>query len=274
MLHLLVSDLFKINVLTTDSMPNIDSKSAWKDYIRTGDIKHIHYKFRREARENVNYFPESSYTSVDFTREVLRSRNNQTLCEYHRKSIGKGTFKNDTIIEFHGMGFQGASAKKSADVLPPRPNHLNCGCPLEEVALEYFFWKTIRVRSSNPAVVTDFARSGLDKLKPSVRAFWNKSIRDYTGLNTNDFLSPNYGSPLYSARIALIQLHTQIQRLKALRAPIMVEVAFPPADISHIPASVGSFGYDEGVYITGEGLAEIWNQISSTRRVSPLPVIM
>ena len=240
--------------------------------MQTGDIKNIKFAIRRKARENVNYFPESGFTSADLSKCLFQSKNSQTLCEYHRKSKDTA-YKSDTLIEFHGMGFRGESVKNAPDVRDPRPNHLHCGCPIDEVVLEYFLWKTTRVRSSNPAVGTDFARSGLERLKPSTRAFWNKSIRDFTGLTTEDFLSKNYGSPLYSCRLAMIQLHTQVQRLKALHAPIMVEVSFPPPDISQIPANLIDYGRESGVFVTGEELAEEWKNICANHRVMPLPLI-
>jgi len=236
--------------------------------MKTGEIN---FKFRRKARENVKYFPESSYTSADLAKAIFQSRNSQTLCEYHRKSK-ESTYKTDTIKEFTGMGFQGESVKFAADVGQAHPNHLHCGCPIDEVLLEYFFWKTLRVRSSNPDIDQEYAMTGLEKLKPCTRVFWNKSVRDLTGLETKDFISPDYGSPLYAVRNAMVQLHTQIQRLKALHAPVLVEVVFPPPDIFDMPAELTMPGLQTGVSLTGRQLCEDWKDICEHHQVSPLPM--
>jgi hypothetical protein len=216
--------------------------------------------------------PEASFTSVDLSKTIFESKGSKLfLCEYHRK--GKDTtYKNDTIVEFFGTGFKGIDS--DSDKTPPRVGHLHCGCAIDEVILEFFLWKTSRARSSNLAIDKDFAMAGLEKLKPSTRSFWNKSIRDYTGLRTEVFISPDYGSPIYASRLAMIQLHTQIERLKALRAPLMVQLAFPtPEADKDIPEDLRMYGQETGVYVTGEDMAAEWAKIHGSHPVAPLPFI-
>jgi hypothetical protein len=94
--------------------------------------------------------------------------------------------------------------------------------------MEFFFWKTTQAFSSNPSLSgRSYAMEHLWKFKPSTRSFWNKSFCDYTGLQTEDLLCPDYGTSEYSICITLTQLHIQIERLKLLRAPLVVQVIFP-----------------------------------------------
>ena len=244
---------------------------ALEKYIKSQKPKDLVHKFQKLAREHVGYLPEASFTSIETTKIVFESNVKQTLCEYHRK--GKSTtFIPDTVIQLHGAGFKGRSVSKAEDVVAAKEGHLNCGCPVKEVALEFFLWKTTRAFSSNPALTKSYPMEDLQKLKPSTRVFWNKSLRDYTGLLTEDFIAPDYGSPTYATRIALIQLHTQIERLKALKVPMAIQVMFPDAEIADVPQDLIQYGKETGVYLTGQQLLQDWNHIT-TRVVFPLPFV-
>ena len=210
---------------------------------------------------------------MDVTKLVFESSQKQSLCEYHRK--GKGTtFKADTAIELFGMGFKGESVSDSSQVSEAQEGHLHCGCPLREVALEFFLWKTTRAFSSNPRLAgTSYAMEELSKLKPSTRSFWNKSIRDYTGLQTEDLVSSDYGSDEFAIRIALLQLHTQMERLRALRAPVIVEVIFPEARNGNTPDILLQYGMEAGFFVTAKQLEQYWGELKMKRVVFPLPMI-
>lgn len=103
------------------------------------------------------------------------------------------------------------------------------------------------------------------KLKPSTRSFWNKSFRDYTGLQTEDLLCPDYGTSEYAIRIALTQLHTQVERLKLLKAPMVVQVIFP--DTQRV--DFNQYGIETGM----KQAEEYWGELKSNRQVYPLPFI-
>jgi hypothetical protein len=98
-------------------------------------------------------------------------------------------------------------------------------------------------------------------------------ITNYTGLQTEDFLAPDYGSDMYAMRIALIQLHTQIERLKALRAPLVVQVKFPDMETVNIPEEIRQYGIETGLVVTAQQLEQYWCQLKARRQVSPLPFI-
>ncbi|SRR5258705_2127861 len=237
------------------------------------DPKLFRFKFRKQVREQVDFFPEASFTSVDVSKLVFKSSQQQALCEYHRKGKGS-TFKADTAIELFGMGFKGESVGDSKQVAEAPEGHLHCGCPTREVALELFLWKTTRAFSSNPKLLgRSYTMEELSKLKPSTRTFWNKSIRDYTGLQVEDFLSPDYGSDAYAMRIALTQLHTQVERLKALRAPVAVELIFPDADDGNYSGNMLQYGMEMGFFVTSKQLEHYWDELKAKRKVFPLPLI-
>lgn len=112
----------------------------------------------------------------------------------------------------------------------------------------------------------------LSKLKPSSRSFWNKSIRDYTGLQTEDLVCPDYGTQNYATRIALIQLHNQMQRLMMLGAPLAVKVVFPEME-DNIPSDLVQYGMESGLFVLSRQLEAYWNELQARRRVVPLPFI-
>jgi hypothetical protein len=196
---------------------------------------------------------------MEVTKLVFETDRLQMLCEYHRK--GKHNFNPDTPTVLHGQGYKGQSVDKASKVEPSHEGHLHCGCPVHEVAMEFFFWKTTRAFSSNPSFSRrSYAMDHLWKFKPSTRSFWNKSFRDYTGLQTEDLLCPDYGTSEYAIRVALTQLHTQVERLKLLRAPLVVQVIFPDTEKD---------GFIPGM----EQAGNYWGELNSIRQVFPLPFI-
>lgn len=233
------------------------------NFLQTKDSKQLSYTYRRKAREDVNFFPDVSFTSVEVTKLIFETDRLQTLCEYHRK--GKHNFNPDTATVLHGQGFKGQSVDKASKVEPPHEDHLHCGCPIHEVAMEFFFWKTTRAFSSNPNLSGSYAMEQLWKFKPSTRSFWNKSFRDYTGLQTEDLVCPDYGTSEYAIRIALTQLHTQVERLKLLRAPIVVQVIFPDTERDVF----NQHGIETGM----KQAEEYWGELKSNHQVYPLPFI-
>ena len=257
--------------LLTDHL--VEALKSLEKYLKTNDPKLFRYKFRKQAREQVNFFPDASFTSTAVTKLVFESSQSQSLCEYHQK--GKShTFKADSVIELFGMGFKGEGVGDSSKVSDPKEGHLHCGCPIREVAMEFFLWKTIRAFSRNPALAgKSYTMGDLSKLKPSTRSFWNKSIQDYTGLDTEDLLSCDYGSEIYAIRIALIQLHTQIERLKALRAPLVIQVIFPEVATDNIPEQIRQYGIETGVLLVAQELEKYWCELKAKRQVPPLPFV-
>ena len=251
----------------------LDTLKSLENYLKSPeDPKLFCYTFWKQARELVNFFPDAGCTSLDVSKLVFHSSQKQALCEYHRKGKGS-TFKADTPIELFGMGFKGESVSDSSKVGEVLEGHLHCGCPIREVALELFLWKTTHAFSSNPQLAgRSYAMEELSKLKPSTRTFWNQSICDYTGLYVEDLLSPDYGSDGYAMRIALTQLHTQMERLRALRAPVAIQLIFPDADNGCIPEML-QYGLETDLFVTSKQLKEYWGELKANRKVLPLPLI-
>ena len=74
------------------------------------DSKQFSYTYRRKVCEDVNFFPDVSFTSVEVTKLVFETDRLQMLCEYHRK--GKHDLNPDTTIVLHGQGFKGQLVDK------------------------------------------------------------------------------------------------------------------------------------------------------------------
>jgi len=142
------------------------------------------------------------------------------------------------------------------------------------VALEYYLWKTTRAFSTNPELAgVSYAMEPLSKFKPSSRSFWNKTLRDYTGLQVEDFIRPDYGTSGFAMRIALAQLHTQAERLKLLGAPVFIQMVFPDMDRDDFPQEIIQYGAETGFFTMSKQLEEYWGELKANRQVYPLPFI-
>jgi len=197
---------------------------ALTKWIQDRDDSGFWFTYRKLVREDVKFLPPAGVISLDLIPAIFASKKNkQIMCEHHRKSKDTA-FKRDSAFELVGQIAMKLSADGKEEAFP---GHMHCGCPVAEVALEFFLYKTCRAFSSNPANAGRvYQMTDLHMLKPSTRVFWNQSLRDYTGLCTEDFFAVDYGEPTYATRIALQQLHTQIERLKILGVPIEVGLTF------------------------------------------------
>jgi hypothetical protein len=102
-----------------------------------------------------------------------------------------------------GIGYMKKISKKN-NTVEPEDGHMHCGCAIEDVLMEFLFWKTWTATSTRSNFrVSEGMR---DELVPArLRAFINQAFKKMTFLTLEDLYSPEYGSLEYEARLRLKQ---------------------------------------------------------------------
>ena len=144
----------------------------------------IQVKIRRAAREVQEFLPESSYRSLHAAMQVHLASTQNYVCRFHGARRGYIAF--DNVSSFVGVGHPKVlSTPKKRDV-KLEPGHMNCGCSIEDVLLEFFFWKTFIVMSSNPQIQTQFRVLDHNIIYPDMRRIWVQHWKQSTALTVED----------------------------------------------------------------------------------------
>jgi hypothetical protein len=64
-----------------------------------------------------------------------------------------------------------------------------------------------------------------------------------------------------------------VERLKALAAPVVVEVTFPEVEIGVMPADLLQYGVEAEWFGKVKQLEQYWLELKNKRSVFPLPMI-
>ena len=63
---------------------------------------------------------------------------------------------------------------------------MHCGCLIDNVLLDFFFWKTVFARSTNPSLRDLLWRMGKESTPSTIRAFWVSQFKSLTNLTVDD----------------------------------------------------------------------------------------
>jgi hypothetical protein len=87
---------------------------------------------------------------------------------------------------------------------------MHCGCAIDDVLMEFFFWKTWTAKSTRPGL--NVSESLKDEVVPArLRAFINQAFKKTMCLTLDDLYGEDYGTQQYEARIRLKQAARMLQ---------------------------------------------------------------
>ncbi|KDR65233.1 hypothetical protein GALMADRAFT_43504, partial [Galerina marginata CBS 339.88] len=84
--------------------------------------------------------------------------------------------------------------------------HMSCGCSIDDVLLEFYFWKVLKIRSSNPNMAG--VEEGMKDLMLSTRAraFFCAAFRNYSRLTFDDLCNAAKSGASHMTQLAKIQI--------------------------------------------------------------------
>ncbi|KDR72096.1 hypothetical protein GALMADRAFT_213535 [Galerina marginata CBS 339.88] len=181
---------------------------ALNDSLRVG--------LRRTAREVQEFLPESSYASKEVAVQIHLASSKNFVCRYHSYYRADGHAECDRADRLTGVGYPKRLCSPTNGVFPPKPGHMHCGCGIDEVLLEYFFWKNLTAFSSNPRL-SSISRSMGDRefIPPRLRSFWVNHFKSTTGITINDLYSRDAREAGWIAHLTAKSLLFQMNALNA-----------------------------------------------------------
>jgi hypothetical protein len=103
------------------------------------------------------------------------------------------------------------------DVTVPPEGHLHCGCNIDVVLLDFFFWKTWTLNGVVGATMVTESLQG-DLFSPRHRAFIAKAFIEATGLTVDDLYSSDIGTFNYGRAMAFRQLEALLRKINNINA--------------------------------------------------------
>lgn len=106
----------------------------------------VPFKYRRLIRELQDFLPEVSTISRAMTLHCLETKPGNLICPYHSEKDKNGTIFDgslDSKYDVTGTPYQREVKGPSDEAIPERyEGYLHCGCPEDEVLIDFMWWKT------------------------------------------------------------------------------------------------------------------------------------
>ncbi|PPQ80933.1 hypothetical protein CVT26_014755 [Gymnopilus dilepis] len=199
--------------LTAEEYRELEAEGSAQiiDFLQTGDARRIDVTIRQLAREYQAFLPESSDQTRALAMVIHYTETDNHQCRYHRTNRGKKESDGTGKYRVEGVAYQADLASKK-----PRDHHMHCGCAIDDVLLEYYFWKRWKIRSRNPEVSDEEGMKDLI-ITPRHRAFIVQSFQLYTLLGIEDIYqwssNPTKSYPLH-VHLSILSVVRQAEALK------------------------------------------------------------
>ena len=147
------------------------------------------------------------------------------VCRYHIRHQKRKEFDASSTNLVEGVAYRPKYGSK-ANPVKPEEGYMNCGCLIDDVLYDFFFWKTWSISSTRPNLAGRTETMKSDVLKPRVRSFIIKIFKEITLLTTHD-LYGNYKVPRE------LQGGKLDDCIRSEVAACLVETHFHPSSVDH-----------------------------------------
>ncbi|KDR76767.1 hypothetical protein GALMADRAFT_210640 [Galerina marginata CBS 339.88] len=148
------------------------------EFLEKGNPNVVNATVRKWCINFPGYLPECATATRELAILVHTSGQSNTRCRHHathRNIKWKGTYDGNGPNIVEGVTYPPDLGSGEA-----HPKHFNCGCPIDAVLVDFFFWKTARACSfSNPNRMESMRQ---DATPPRIRAFVNSAFAMYAML--------------------------------------------------------------------------------------------
>jgi hypothetical protein len=183
--------------------------------------KAIPFEFRRLIREAQEFLPLAATMSRRLSLHILDTNRENTICLFHqthRSAKSSDGFANDKHILI-GVPYPNLVTPTRVVGAPkPAEGYLHCGCNIDVALLDFFWWKTWVLKSTNPGLVYSEGM-GVEVTQTRVRAFFAQAFTEATGMTIDDLYRSNVGAHGYDSKeMRMFQLFKMLQLVNEFNA--------------------------------------------------------
>ncbi|KAH9480798.1 hypothetical protein JR316_0007398 [Psilocybe cubensis] len=208
-----------------------DIRNEMHKFIRTGNLADFSYAYRRSIRHIQSLLPDDLFDSKKVIEAAHCSSHKFLVCRYHkrfRKAVYCDNGPGPNRIE----GVPRAPMYQNRET-PREEGFMDCGCLVDDVCMEFYFWKTLYITSpvAELAGIKEPLKS--DAILPRHRSFMIQLWKNCTGLTVDDIYNSRrpIGVPKTVRENWLLNL--SIHRLATLwvkRTGVPMVITYPSRD--------------------------------------------
>ncbi|KAF9521594.1 hypothetical protein CPB83DRAFT_900534 [Crepidotus variabilis] len=216
----------------------VNASKAFAKYINTGDASEFNHTYRRTALTLQHSIPETATTTREATLMVHTNSWLNVVCRIHvysRKYARDGQVKYGGA-QIHGVPLPSCYGIKANPKTAPR-GFMNCGCLIDEVLIEYYLWKTTKLRSHNPGLRYNNAPlvEGLCEqvINPRIRSFLVTIFCQFSGFTVDDLytgVGTTFEDDTYKIRIRISQACNFVAFLQKNGVPAQIQLPSAATD--------------------------------------------
>lgn len=165
---------------------------------------------KRTIRTIQTFVPEAAYLSRRVALEIHSNKLNILQCCYHEKTKNDRYWDGLATLPYLVYGIPYAPIK--AGSVPPH-GAMHCGCPIDDVLQDFYFWKTWTAQSRRPDYHSCEEGMAATVLNPCCRTFVIQAYHKMTGLTLDDIYSVNHNSTEHHHHLVLTQTARLISKL-------------------------------------------------------------
>ncbi|KAF9471928.1 hypothetical protein BDN70DRAFT_938572 [Pholiota conissans] len=184
------------------------------------DKSMIPYDSRKTIRQVRHIGPQAAQISYDLALVVHENHWDNKQCRFHERTKnfgdvdGKLDPKNSTVV--YGVAHKSTIGAKKGTSTPPEEGFMHCGCQINEVLLDFYFWKTWTAKSYNEAYSSIAEALGSDYFNPRIRTFVVQAFLRESFLTLNDLYAPDFATENFQLRLRSIQAERIVARLNSM----------------------------------------------------------
>lgn len=171
-------------------LSSVKVRQAVQQFLHPGSKqKKIPTQLRGWIRQISELCPESAYTSRELALHCLTTNCGNTLCLYHHYHDKLSIINDSNPPRAHKV--TGVPWKRNAYGKAPGtvkikledPNALHCGCQVDEVLWDFYWWKTEKIFSPTLNIAEPWRNTRVD---PRTRGFFVQFLERFALVDIND----------------------------------------------------------------------------------------
>lgn len=168
-----------------------ETRKSIHAYTMSQEITDFKVGHRRNLRILQGLLPDEALRSTSVALAIHTNSAKNTVCRFHSRYQKTKIHDGVTLNLVEGVAYLPVYGSFQLPA-KPYPGCMNCGCLIEDVLYDFYFWKTWTVVPRRPDLAGRSETMKCDVLRPRVRAFVIDMFKKFTKLTLDD-LYGGYG---------------------------------------------------------------------------------
>lgn len=197
-------------------------------FVGSGKLSDLKPRIRRALTTLQGLLPDEALRSKEVAIALHTTTARNLVCRYHRRHYKVKTFDASAMYMVEGVAYPGNYNKTAQDSVKIPVGYMHCGCLIDDVLMDFFFWKTWTVKSTRKDLAGQVDTMKTDVLPPRIRAFVIEAFKSATMLEVDDLYGKyGRGKTLRDLDLRFISIQKLVNDW-AFRTGVPITLNLPP----------------------------------------------